>query len=569
MLYCRILNGKTEKTECSPEFELSCELLVAGLGTAGAMAAISGAESGLDTVGVEVFGSMGGIGTVGGIWDYSWGNPGGRFEELDLRAQKLCDSVFMHTGTEDSEIGSRFIHGAAKAYVLEDTARKAGCRLLLNTSVTGVFVEDGRIVGVECFDASGRFNIAAKVVIDSTGDQIVVRSAGFPTRTESDAARMYFTRTRAVIAGRLVRNSPVCCGQRTSALRDDFRLSEILVDVGSKPPFLCESYSANGRMVEVAEMPCFRDAERIFGIETLELIPYLRGEFTGEPLFFAFAPIDHVGGDIVSASYGQKLWWLGCKMRGFGLNVPVTAGMMIPEGSQNLIVADRGISLGDELIGCVRMKKDMERLGEAAAAIAYFAVRDKLPVYEVESHAVAARLLESGFRGDSEPVISAIQGFMEWTPVKPLTTNEELGELLASGNYGAAVVFALGGEFSPDSEVESMLGVEKTRFGAAALLGILGIFGRKPPCEVTAILREAAAKPLTDRTLSADKLPQTAAIWILGELCDRDSLGLLRTLETKYANYPDESVEKTVSRLCLAAAESIMGETQKTLRAGV
>ena len=558
MLYCRIVNGKCEKSECRPEFELSCELLVAGLGTAGAMAAIAGAGSGLDTIGVEVLGAAGGLGTVGGIWDYSWGNPGGIFEKIDLRAQKLCDSFFAHTGEEKSEIGSRFIHGAAKAYVLEDEAVKAGCRLLFDTSVTGVFVEDDMIVGVECHNGSGRVNIAAKVIIDSTGDQIVVRSAGLPTRTERDAARMKFTRTRAAISGKLVRNLPVACGNRTSELQDDYRLSGMLIETGARPPFLREKYSEEGRTVIVAEMPGYRDAERIYGRETLDLIPYLRGELPGEPLFYGFSPIDHVGGDLMSVSFGQKLWWIGCRMRGFGISVPVTAGMMTPRGISNLIVADKGISVGDELCGCLRMKKDMERLGEAAAKLAFFAIKENIPVTEVESSKVREALRADGVYYERDSVISLLDGFMDRTPEKIPETREELEKLTFSDRFGAAAVFALGGKpENPEDEFGAMLDIPKTRENAAIILGILGMFGRKIPGRVYDILREIASKPVTDEKSEPDKLPQSAAIWILGELRDVESAELLKKLRSGFEPRESEPTYEFLARLCDAAVRRI------------
>ena len=561
MLYSHIVDGKCEKSACRPEFDMSCALLVAGLGTAGAMAAISGAEAGLDTIGVDALGAMGGLGTIGGVWDYAWGNSGGRFEALDRRAQRLCDSAFMHTGMEEDELGSRFIHGAAKAYVLEDAARKAGCRLLLNASVTGVFMEGDRIIGVECFTASGRICIAAKIVIDSTGDQIVVRSAGFPTRTEADAARMNFTRTRAEIVGTLVRNAPTSCGQRTSELRDDFTLSERLVEVGSKPPFLCERYDAENRTVIVGETPGYRDAERIVGLDTLKLIPYLRGEFSKAPLFYAFAPIDHVGGDLCSASFGQQLWWLGCKMRAFGIAVPVTAGMMIPSGSRNLIVADKGLSVDDALTGCLRMKKDMQRLGEAAGKLACFAIKENRPVPEVDISAVRRTLCEDGLLYERASIICKLNGFMDWRPFCAPKTLDELRDLLASPDFGAAVVFALAGQLSAfDDAFESMLSQGETRDGAAILLGILALFGRSASEDVYAALRQIAQSPIADRSVDPDRLPQAAAIWILGELRDNASLSLIKALEAGFSARHGEPADRFLASLSRAAARMIEEE---------
>ena len=64
MLYRCISENTVIESSCAPEFTRSCELMVAGLGTAGSIAVITGARLGLDTIGIEALGSMGGLGNA-------------------------------------------------------------------------------------------------------------------------------------------------------------------------------------------------------------------------------------------------------------------------------------------------------------------------------------------------------------------------------------------------------------------------------------------------------------------------------------------------------------------------
>ena len=242
-------------------------------------------------------------------------------------------------------------------------------------------------------------------------------------------------------------------------------------------------------------------------------------------------------------------------MREFGISVPVTPGMMIPDGSKNLIVASKGISVGDELIGCVRMKKDMERLGEAAAKLAYIAIKKQISIAEVDTGEVH-RLLPDGFCRTGESIISRINGFMDWTPVRIPETTEEFKNLLASPDFGAAIIFALEGKLDKfRDEFEAMLEFPETRQGAAIFLGTLGLFGRKQTDNVYACLRDIAATPLPDKILSFDRLIQTAAIWLLGELKDASSVDFIKELCKTYSSLGDDFV--FLSGLCKLAVQTI------------
>lgn len=544
MLYRRIEDRLMVESECEPEFSLSCELLVAGLGTAGAIAAVTGAKEGLDTIGVESLGSMGGIGTAGCVWDYSWGNSGGRFEVIDKCAQESGERFFLHTGQIGSELGSRFIHGSAKSCELMNEAKNSGCRLIFGTAITGVFVEGDSICGVECVTLEGKFNISVKVVIDSTGDLFVARSFGLKTHSSPDSVRMNFSKTMVVISGTLARNYAASCGARTSELNDDFKLSEKLIEAGSRPGFLRDRWSASNRIVISGELPGYRDSERIHGLSEVSLKSLLSPETVSDPLFYAFSPIDHVGGDMIEAPFELKLWRIGLKLRGFGLSIPVPIGTLIPDGVDNLLIAGKGISISGELAGCLRMKKDMEKFGEAAAVIASIMIRNHQKARDVRASDAREKLRASGcFSGHNEPVICRLNGFMDRTPIFPPQDRDELIGLLSSPGFGTLAILALKGEFDP-SLIDD-IDIPEVSVQKAIIIGALGLFGRPVPEHVLETLRILATGTVSDDnspakdgedTRDPDTLLPAAAVWMLGELRDPGSVGTLEALERAYSD---------------------------------
>ena len=179
MEFCTLKNGEPQRLAVeTPAFTLQTQVLVAGLGTAGSLAAITAAEQGVQVLGVEAQSCMGGLGTLGCVWDYFFGSPGGRFEKNVTQTQQLGHNLFTPCSNLSDERGSRYINGAAKSAILFKNAEEAGCRLLFETVITGVYLQEGRVAGVQALGENGLFNIAATALVDATGGAAVARLCG-------------------------------------------------------------------------------------------------------------------------------------------------------------------------------------------------------------------------------------------------------------------------------------------------------------------------------------------------------------------------------------------------------
>lgn len=151
-------------------------VLVAGGGTAGVVAAIAAARGGMSVLLVEQFGALGGSASnalVTPLMDTGIeGNPlcSSISEEINKR---IADMGFGGTGS-----GSGFFDPEMLKFLLEEMAVEAGVKLLYYTYITDVVVKEGHIRGLIVENKGGRSVILAERVIDCTGDGDVCVKAG-------------------------------------------------------------------------------------------------------------------------------------------------------------------------------------------------------------------------------------------------------------------------------------------------------------------------------------------------------------------------------------------------------
>lgn len=161
------------------------DVIVVGGGPSGAHAAIAAARNGANTLLIERYGFLGGMGTAAlvGPWMTYHNDAGeqmiqGTADEIVQRLQKLGGSYghvrdttgYVHTVTPfDPEL--------AKQVYLE-MCLESGVKLLLHSWVTGSIMDGERIKGVTVLNKSGSEELHADVVIDATGDGDVAVFAG-------------------------------------------------------------------------------------------------------------------------------------------------------------------------------------------------------------------------------------------------------------------------------------------------------------------------------------------------------------------------------------------------------
>jgi len=171
------------------------DVLVAGGGIAGCMAAIAAARAGAQVLLVEACGSVGGVTTfTAGQHICFCGDSAGQgqiFDELVAELEQLDAIVpyqpwraediltFSH---EEWDYGiARYFDATVFGLVLgEMVNREPKLDILFHTRVIDVAAQDGRIEDALLHNASGLHLVRPAVVIDCTGDANLCDMAGFP-----------------------------------------------------------------------------------------------------------------------------------------------------------------------------------------------------------------------------------------------------------------------------------------------------------------------------------------------------------------------------------------------------
>ncbi|MGA2264267.1 MAG: FAD-dependent oxidoreductase, partial [Acidobacteriota bacterium] len=174
------------------------QVVVAGGGPSGVIAALASARSGADTLLVERYAFLGGNGTAGLMTCYNGfrnqrppealqtvkGIPAEYVAEL-VRLGGVADTdSYERTVQHDVRKGDipytvPFDAEAAKVACL-NLLKKEGVKLRLHSWVVAPMIDGSRVTGVIVHSKSGRQAIAADIVIDCTGDGDVAAAAGAP-----------------------------------------------------------------------------------------------------------------------------------------------------------------------------------------------------------------------------------------------------------------------------------------------------------------------------------------------------------------------------------------------------
>lgn len=162
------------------------DVVVAGGGPSGLVAAISAARAGAVTTLVEQYGFLGGMATAASVGPFSpfhyddqqitMGIP----QELVERLMAAGGSTGHLKCVPEYGSGSYMAYFDREVYkqVAFDMVREAGAKLLLHSFVGGAVTQGNRVTGIRVANKSGFQEVLGKVVVDATGDGDVAAAAG-------------------------------------------------------------------------------------------------------------------------------------------------------------------------------------------------------------------------------------------------------------------------------------------------------------------------------------------------------------------------------------------------------
>jgi 2-polyprenyl-6-methoxyphenol hydroxylase-like FAD-dependent oxidoreductase len=164
--------------------DYEADVIVAGAGSAGMVAAIAAARNGARTLLIDRAGFLGGTSTAVLDTMYAFYAPGERQEKVVagipdevVARTEAYDAVLRRPNTFGSGTGITYNPETLKR-VWDDLAAEAGVRVLLQTLVTDAIKEGDRVTGVRFVNKGGAHTARGTVVIDASGDADVVAAAG-------------------------------------------------------------------------------------------------------------------------------------------------------------------------------------------------------------------------------------------------------------------------------------------------------------------------------------------------------------------------------------------------------
>lgn len=185
----------------------TCDVLVAGGGTAGTIAALAAARNGANVILIERNSYLGGTLLNGaGPWHsffnlYKAFPEAGKVQVVQGIASEMVDRMQAAGGSYghlEQEMGYSYDSVATivdrETYkeVILDMMQESGVKLLLHTEAAAVLKDGDKVTGVIIESKSGREAILAKSVIDCTGDGDIAARAGVPFKKCHDTTSVGF-----------------------------------------------------------------------------------------------------------------------------------------------------------------------------------------------------------------------------------------------------------------------------------------------------------------------------------------------------------------------------------------
>ena len=392
--------NKIEQKPFDGRFDAVYDVVVVGLGTAGAIALITAAEKGLRVLGIEQTSAMGGIGTSGGIISYYCGSKGGRYTAINRDAEEMQNFATRGRATSDN-----------KALALEQASRRAGADYFYETIVTGVVLDGNKVVGIRTASDAKTAVWGAKVVIDATAEATVCRIAGckthlgraFDNQTQPYTGTNICMRSDGTRYGMNKDAGNVCQSDVSDYARGVYTANTLKIA-------LRDSYKDANAFLTVAPTLGVREGHVIEGEETVRFQDVvLDGQNVTDPIFYAFSNVDSHAKDIVFDDQILADWYIAAGLWGLYFSPAIPMGALIPKGYDGILTAGRSLAVDHNLASCVRMKSDMEKCGEAAGIMAYLAVKNECALTKIPYPLLQTLLSETGCLDEKNHVNCSIR----------------------------------------------------------------------------------------------------------------------------------------------------------------
>ncbi len=344
------------------------DVVVAGTGTAGAIAALSSARAGARTLAIDAAPFPGGVGTGGGINGYFYGASGGLQNEVNARSAELTALL-----GGKPVVGENGWHHDAKKIALLELMEAAGVRFAGRVSIMHAEADGGGRVRAVRGVCDGRvLEILAKAFIDATGDGDLCVScgAGYVEGRPIDGRTLAYSQS----VFQLVRHDDLI-GVRAcnfDAGWVDATSAEDLTRARLEGVAQHLETIGDDDAVPLAVAPILglRQSRQIHTDYTLTLDDLVSHRMFADTVGETSTVADTHSVDFEFESDRMAFYYFVCKGFWEPLHCQLPYRMLLPKGLGNVWIACRAAGIQVEASYGMRMQRDMQRLGEAAGLAA-------------------------------------------------------------------------------------------------------------------------------------------------------------------------------------------------------
>jgi hypothetical protein len=381
----------------APGRVVQADVVVAGAGTGGALAAIAAGRRALPdgkrVVCVDPLPAPGGIGTVGGIHGYYFGLHGGLQAEVDQRVADLADRF-----GQALDCRPRF-HPVAKQIVLDQMLAEAGVDVRYGAMLYGARVERSRVVAVRVADDAGALELRAATFIDGTGDGDLCARAGAEVR--HGRAGDLLPHAYSQSSGRLTETDAGQPRMRIVNFDAGWVDATDSQDLTRARLTGIDLYHADrldnlSRPTYIAPAIGLRQSRQVHADVMLSLDDLLARRRFDDVVGYAGCHYDNHACDYHLESDEAAFWvWLARSHR-VDVACELSYRMLLPASLSNVWIASRCLGVSQDAHHTVRMERDMQRIGEVAGVAACLALDRDGQSREVPYDALARELTSSG-----------------------------------------------------------------------------------------------------------------------------------------------------------------------------
>ncbi|NLC43144.1 MAG: FAD-dependent oxidoreductase, partial [Clostridiales bacterium] len=464
MIYRRIVNGvPEEKSVDSRVFNKHYDVIVAGVGTAGIYAIIAAGKNGASVLGVDRLSSAGGMGTGGYVSGYYYGKGGGLHVGVDEEAEDLAKESFLDSVEP-------------KKYLFENMAAENNSDLLLETVITGVFLEGKQAKGISVISQGETLNFSCDILIDATADASLCVMAGCETNLgrENDGKTRPFTSVKVFlksdgVIGRTNHDSGYVNQY------DPFELSEGILHAHSSQ-LLDEFSSSDQRVLFYAPFVGIREGRLIEAEKVIRAKDVIECKLEKETLFYGYSDFDKHGKDHALETEDLQDLYIASNLSTACFSVPVTVQSLVPKGYKSLMVAGRHLGVDHDVASLLRMKQDMQKCGESAGVIAALAVKKGIQPTEVPYEEIKPILEETGCLTEDHNLGVRFDDYYRREAIEWMDSPDKIRAELATDMPGIAIYSCkrIGKSIRPYLKEWMEDSDEMLRYNSAIALGLIG-----------------------------------------------------------------------------------------------